>query len=280
LAIACVRAGRDRRGKDGSKERTSVEDGTCEREPHREPSATVEQVRGLGWKPKARSALAEPGLGRRLHASRRDPSRRSLPRNRGVRTLASPKQKVEKIMKATDLLEKQHRKVEAIFRKLEGGRAEAEPLLIELANNLAAHMAIEQEIFYPAVAKVDDELVSESYEEHSLAEVALKRLLETDTEDEAFKARVIATKELIQHHVEEEEQELFKKVRKAFKEDELERLGKAMKARFDEVNAAGFENAVPKTFKKTSADMTRGRMHASGKMRVAEQHRNGRRRAA
>jgi hemerythrin-like domain-containing protein len=184
-------------------------------------------------------------------------------------------------MKATDLLEKQHRKVEAIFRKLEGGRVEPEPLLIELANNLAAHMAIEQEIFYPAVAKVDEDMVSEAYEEHSLAEVAIKRLLETDTEHEAFKARVIAAKELIQHHVEEEEQELFKKVRKALKDEQLEQLGKAMKSRFDEVYAAGFENAVPKTFKKTSADMTRGRMHASGKMRVAE-HRNGsgRRRAA
>src|SRR6185369_12176274 len=85
-------------------------------------------------------------------------------------------------MKATDLLEKQHRKVEAIFKKLEAGRGEAEPLVIELANNLAAHMAIEQEIFYPAALGVDHDGISESLEEHALAELAIKRLLDI-TED-------------------------------------------------------------------------------------------------
>lgn len=160
-------------------------------------------------------------------------------------------------MKATDLLEKQHRKVEAIFKKLEGGRAEAKPLVLDLANSLAAHMAIEQEIFYPAVAEVDPDLVSEALEEHSLAEVAIKRLLETNLRDVAFKARVVAAKELIAHHVKEEEQDLFKKVKKSFAIEQLEELGKAMKARFDEVYAAGYESVLPRTYKRTSADMSR-----------------------
>src|SRR5688572_25140478 len=105
-------------------------------------------------------------------------------------------------MKATSLLETQHRKVEALFKKLEGGRSEREPLLEDLANNLAAHMAIEQEIFYPAIKEVDEELVHESFEEHSLAELALKRLF-VAPDDEAFKARLTALKELIEHHVSE-----------------------------------------------------------------------------
>lgn len=165
-------------------------------------------------------------------------------------------------MRATDLLEKQHRKVEAIFKKLEGGRAEPGPLLEQLANALAAHMTIEQEIFYPAVKTVAEDLVMEAFEEHSMAEISLKRLLATDPEDSAFKARVTTTRELIEHHVKEEEEELFPKVEKRLGEERLLELGRAMKKRFDEVVEAGFEAAVPKGFSKTSADMDRPRARA------------------
>ncbi|MDP9150974.1 MAG: hemerythrin domain-containing protein [Myxococcota bacterium] len=171
-------------------------------------------------------------------------------------------------MKATDLLEKQHRKVEALFKKLEGGRSERAPLLQELANDLAAHMAIEQEIFYPAVKEVDADLVLESYEEHALAEVGLKRLLACDPDDEAFSARVTACKELIQHHVEEEEDDLFPKAEKALGDEELERLGKRMKARFAEVQAAGFAASVPKGFANTSADLSKKAKRAPRSMEV------------
>lgn len=168
-------------------------------------------------------------------------------------------------MKATSLLESQHRKVEALFKKLENGRSEPEPLLTDLANSLAAHMAIEQEIFYPAVKEVDEDMVQESYEEHSLAEVALKRLLATDPEDEAFHARVVALKELVQHHVEEEENELFPEVEKNAETEVLSQLGKQMKARFDEVYAAGFEAAVPKGLSKTSADVSKKALKKAGR---------------
>ena len=160
-------------------------------------------------------------------------------------------------MNATSLLERQHRKVEALFKKLESGRSDPGPVLEELANSLAAHMAIEQDIFYPAIREVDSDVVNESYEEHSLAEVALKRLLATDPEDETFHARVTALKELIEHHVEEEEQELFPQVEKALGEDTLETLGKSMKKMFDEVFAAGFEASVPRGMAKTSADVSK-----------------------
>jgi iron-sulfur cluster repair protein YtfE (RIC family) len=157
----------------------------------------------------------------------------------------------------TALLEKQHRKVEVIFKKLEGGRAEAAPLLTELANNLAAHMAIEQEIYYPAVKKVDSDLVLESYEEHSLAELGLKRLLTTSPRHEAFQARVTAVRELIHHHVEEEEDDLFPHVDRKLDEEILATLGEQMEARFAEVLAAGFKAAVPRTMDETSADVSK-----------------------
>jgi hemerythrin superfamily protein len=158
-------------------------------------------------------------------------------------------------MNATELLEKQHRKVEAIFSKLEDEEklSDAKELVEELANDLAAHMTIEQELFYPAVRAVDSELVAESFEEHALAEVALKRLL-TSASPEAFKARVTALKELIQHHVEEEEEELFPKVDKTLDDDKLEELGEQMETLFERVVAAGYKKVIPKGLIATSAD--------------------------
>jgi iron-sulfur cluster repair protein YtfE (RIC family) len=160
-------------------------------------------------------------------------------------------------MKATTLLIRQHNKVKAIFKKLEKNRVpNAKALLEELSNDLCAHMAIEQEIFYPAVKKMDEDLIREAYEEHALAELALKRLLGCDPKDPSFKAHVTATKELIDHHVEEEEEDLFPKVEKKLGAERLDALGAAMKTRFDEVGSAGFDASVPKGFAKTSSDVS------------------------
>jgi hemerythrin-like domain-containing protein len=150
-------------------------------------------------------------------------------------------------MKATDLLEKQHRKVESLFKKLESGRSDPANVLVQLATDLAAHMVIEQEIFYPAARRVKQDLVLESYEEHAVAQFALKRLLATDPDHDTFQAKVVTLKELIEHHVEEEESELFPKLEKALGAEQLSTLGKQMKIRFDEVVEAGYEAALAKT---------------------------------
>ena len=174
-------------------------------------------------------------------------------------------------MNATDLLEKQHRKVETIFAKLEdvARPSDAKQLLEELANDLAAHMTIEQELFYPAVRSIDAELVAESFEEHALAELALKRLLAADTA-EAFKARVTALKELIEHHVEEEEEELFPKVDKALGSDKLEQLGAEMETRFDDVVAAGYKKVLSKGTVTTSVDASRSKKKAAPRTKKAQ----------
>jgi hemerythrin-like domain-containing protein len=162
-------------------------------------------------------------------------------------------------MKATNLLEKQHRKVEAIFKKLESGRSAPAPLLRELADSLAAHMAIEQEIFYPAIRSLKEDLVAESFEEHAVAELALKRLLSTAPSGDSFEAKVTTLKELIQHHVEEEEDDLFPAVEKKIEAARLETLGNEMKAAFDAALARGFEALVPKSMASTSADLANER---------------------
>jgi len=165
-------------------------------------------------------------------------------------------------MKATALLEKQHRDVEAIFKKLERQPGNPAPLLEQLANDLAGHMAIEQDIFYPAVRAVDPDLVLESFEEHALAEIALKRLVGTPLDDPSYLARLAATKELVLHHVELEERTLLPEVERSLGGEELLRLGKQMEVRFAEVVARGFAAAVPKGFSETSSDVARLRSGA------------------
>jgi len=154
-------------------------------------------------------------------------------------------------MKATDLLKQQHRNVEALFAKIEAGEPEA---LKDLASALAAHMAIEHEFFYPESRDIDEDAILEAYEEHSIAETALKRALATDPDDESFDARVKVLKELIEHHVEEEEGELFPQVEKELESDELEKLGEEMETRFEQVLKKGYAAILPKNYEETTAD--------------------------
>ena len=156
----------------------------------------------------------------------------------------------------TLMLEKQHREVKSIFKKLEDGKSDPKPLLKELSDKLSAHMAIEQEIYYPAVKELKEDLVNESYEEHSLAELGLKRLLATKKSDESFEAKVTACKELIEHHVEEEEEDLFPAVDRKMDADVLDELCAKMKARFEQAVKKGFNSNVPKGMDQTSADLT------------------------
>ena len=169
--------------------------------------------------------------------------------------MAAKKKASRKKSPVTQLLEKQHRVVKGIFKKLEDGSPSSAALLKELADNLAAHMAIEQEIYYPAVKDIKEDLVLESYEEHSLAELGLKRLLATRSSDGSFEAKVTACKELIEHHVEEEEEELFPAVDRKLKAEHLTELAAQMKTRFEQVLASGHKKTLPKGMEQTSADV-------------------------
>ncbi len=156
-------------------------------------------------------------------------------------------------MQATAFLEEQHREVEELLAGLEAGK-DAGRLLRDLANHLAAHMAIEQNIFYPAAHECDPDLVEESFEEHALVEVALKRLLRTLPSDPQFAARLSILKELIQRHVDEEEDELFLHVARVMSADALEALGARLERAFAEAHEEGFDSLVPGSLARTSAD--------------------------
>ncbi|AKF03863.1 hemerythrin domain-containing protein [Sandaracinus amylolyticus] len=143
-------------------------------------------------------------------------------------------------MKATDLLEQQHREVEKIFDRLENDEGDRIENLRELASKLAAHMRIEEEIFYPKAREVMEDMVFESLEEHTLAAFALKRLAEIDPGHPSFEAKCKALKELVKHHVEEEESEMFPKIDGEIEPEELETIGEELEARFMEIVESGY----------------------------------------
>jgi hemerythrin superfamily protein len=147
-------------------------------------------------------------------------------------------------MQAIELLEQQHREVEDLFEKFESAgekaRKSKEKLCREISDKLAMHAEIEEKLFYPE-SKVEDteEILRESVEEHLSMKRILADLLETSPSDEQFEAKMKVLKEQVEHHVEEEEQELFPKVRKALSGDELEDLGERMEELAEEIMSRG-----------------------------------------
>jgi hemerythrin-like domain-containing protein len=143
-------------------------------------------------------------------------------------------------MDPIQLLKKQHREVEALFKKIEkaSGAQQRRAPLAELAANLKLHMAIEEKIFYPAVqrlpAKKAEDMTLEAYEEHAVVKLVLAELPGVDPEDDRFDAKMTVLSELIEHHVEEEEDEMFKTAKK-LGPAELNALGDRMAAEVEAV---------------------------------------------
>ena len=139
-------------------------------------------------------------------------------------------------MKATEMLKQQHREVEGLFKELKSaGSGQRTALLERIEEKLQTHMQIEEDIFYPAVReqgmKKADEIVPEAYEEHAVVKLVLGTIPDIDPEDERFEAKMTVLEELIEHHVEEEESEIFKVARKTFDKKQLDAMGQAFGAR-------------------------------------------------
>jgi hemerythrin superfamily protein len=144
-------------------------------------------------------------------------------------------------MNAIDLLKSQHREVSKLFSKIEkASSSDKAELFNEIADKLAVHAAIEEHHFYPAVkAKRTEDILLESLEEHLGIKRVIADLMEVDAEDETFDAKVKVLKEQVEHHVEEEESDLFPKVKRLFDKEQLEALGQEMSAEQAELEAEG-----------------------------------------
>jgi hemerythrin superfamily protein len=115
----------------------------------------------------------------------------------------------------TRILEADHRDVEALFRKIDRAEgAERTPFIDELASSLRAHMALEETVVYPAIKPVvGGEPVQEGETEHDLARKSLEEVLALAPDEPGFGAALESLKAGIEHHVTEEEDDLFPEVR-------------------------------------------------------------------
>jgi hemerythrin superfamily protein len=136
---------------------------------------------------------------------------------------------------ALDLLVADHRTVDDLFERFEklGDNATKTKRQVadKIIRELAVHAVAEEQVLYPVVRECSDELekvVLESLEEHHAAKVILAELQKMDPDHERFTAKVTVLSEMIRHHVEEEEKELFPKVRKQLGNELLGDMGTAI----------------------------------------------------
>jgi hemerythrin superfamily protein len=153
-------------------------------------------------------------------------------------------------MNAIELLESKHREVEKLFGQIDKTRTicARRRLLELLADRLTVYSAIEEHQLYPAVrAKQTGEIPSESLGEHAAIKRVLADLLETVARDQTVDAKIKTLKERVEHHVQEEERELFPKVKTILTADELEELERSMRTEQTEIEEKGqLDIAVPK----------------------------------
>ncbi len=140
-------------------------------------------------------------------------------------------------MNAITMLTDDHRAVKKLLSELETtterGVKTREELFTRLKADLTVHEIIEEEIFYPALKKHPKakDIVLEGYEEHNVVDTLMSELSALPFDHETWGAKAKVMQENIEHHIEEEEGEMFKKARQVFDEAELEELGERMARR-------------------------------------------------
>ena len=156
---------------------------------------------------------------------------------------SSSKKAAPKTPDAVPLLKQDHETVRGLLSSLENATgARRAKLLSQVEKELKVHTTIEEEIFYPAFLdasrnKEDKKLYYEAVQEHHVVDLVMPEAHEGDSPEE-LKAKAKVLKDIVEHHAEEEETEMFPRAKKLFDRDELRELGVAMQQRKDELSRA------------------------------------------
>jgi hemerythrin superfamily protein len=153
------------------------------------------------------------------------------------------------------VLKADHKEVKALFRQFEAAGENAPKrkgqLVMKMIELLTAHTYIENEIMYPEVRSLLPELeddILESYEEHHVADVLIGELYALDPDAERFDAKTTVLIENVTHHIDEEEQDWFPKVREGLGRKQLAEIGARM---IEAKKTAPRSPAQPSALKKT-----------------------------
>ena len=168
-------------------------------------------------------------------------------------------------MDAFNLLKADHRKVEDLFSELESASGQAKMRVFEqIKTELELHTHIEETIFYPALEepKQTHELTLEAYEEHDVVKKLLEELSRAKSPTDEWEAQAKVLQENVEHHVEEEENELFKKAKAVLSQDEIETLGEQMESEKQRQQRTGSKAASGKKSAKKSASKSQSASRA------------------
>ncbi len=136
-------------------------------------------------------------------------------------------------MNAIELLKEDHEKVEELFKKVKANEdGDNSDVFVEIKAELDAHAHIEETIFYPKLIEDGDDeikkIVNEGIEEHRQMKMFLKELDALADNSDKFAAKLKVLMEDTEHHVEEEEGEMFPLVESQFEKEIIEELGAQM----------------------------------------------------
>jgi hemerythrin superfamily protein len=183
-------------------------------------------------------------------------------------------------MNIIELLKEQHRQVRGLFERIAiEDRKQRRSLVGELSTALLRHMEIEEKVVYPAAQKAfhgdeeQEERILVSFEEHAAAKHGLAELNGTPPGDKRFFARVRVLQEMIDHHVDEEESEVFPEMRAKLGEEQLMKLGDVVERRLSALET----EAEPKRARRGAAARATKRRGAGARVRAGA--RQGRSRA-
>lgn len=143
---------------------------------------------------------------------------------------------------AIAVLKQDHETVRGLLGQLENASGtRREKLLAKVEQELKVHTQIEEEIFYPAYReaarkKEDQKLYYEALEEHHVVDLVMPEASDGENAEE-LKAKAKVLKDLVEHHADEEEKEMFPRARKALDRDELKELGERLLQRKEELSA-------------------------------------------
>jgi hemerythrin superfamily protein len=139
-----------------------------------------------------------------------------------TRNTPKPNASAQEQLDAITLLTEDHENVKQLFEEYEGlgdrAHASKKKLATKICTELTKHATAEEEIFYPAVraaTKQNEDLVDEATVEHASAKELIAQIMSMESSEELFDAKVKVLSEMIEHHVEEEEGEMFPKARAA-----------------------------------------------------------------
>jgi hemerythrin superfamily protein len=157
---------------------------------------------------------------------------------------------------AIEYLKAQHREVEELFEAMGEAEepAEKQDLFDTVADKLAIHARVEEQFFYPAVReRKTEDMVLEAFVEHTSIKRLLADLLDSDPSDQLFDAKITVLQEQVEHHVEEEESELFPAAKKLLSRDELLALAQDMAALQAELEGTEPRNDIPEELEQPPA---------------------------